>query len=117
MEYKQAIIVRTDLGMGRGKIAVQACHASVLSALQMHKKDSSVFDGWMNTGMKKIVLRVGSKQELMELKKLAGTKKLTVVVINDAGLTQLAPGTTTAISIGPDEESKIDSVVKELKLL
>jgi len=30
-EYKQVILIRTDLGMGVGKKCAQACHASVSS--------------------------------------------------------------------------------------
>jgi len=82
----------------------------------MHKEPDA-FDKWMKTGMKKVVLKVMSEKELMELKKKAGSNKITTAVINDAGLTQLSPGTTTAIGIGPDTEERIDSVVKELKLL
>ncbi len=38
MPYKQAIIVRSDLEMGRGKIAAQASHASLTSYNLVRKK-------------------------------------------------------------------------------
>ena len=37
--------------------------------------------------------------------------------VTDAGHTQIAPGTTTCISIGPAPENLIDKVTGDLKLL
>ena len=37
--------------------------------------------------------------------------------VTDAGHTQIAPGTTTCISIGPAPEEKIDKITGDLKLL
>ncbi len=117
MNYKQAIIIRNDIGMSKGKIAVQACHASLLSAFDMYKKNHILFEKWVGEGMKKIVLKIDSKEELMNIKKKAGSIGITVRIINDAGLTELNPGTTTALGIGPDKEEKIDKVINDLKLL
>ena len=49
MALKQAIVVRSDLGMGKGKIAAQACHASVDV---LEKVKSEVFEEWKANGMK-----------------------------------------------------------------
>ena len=37
--------------------------------------------------------------------------------VTDAGHTQISPGTTTCISLGPAPEEKIDKITGELKLL
>ena len=39
MGFKQAIIVRGDLGMGKGKIAAQASHASLSAYRKTLAKD------------------------------------------------------------------------------
>ncbi len=113
MELKQAIIVRKDLKMGQGKIATQSAHASIMA---MEKTDKKIVDEWKAQGMKKIVLKVGSEQELLELFNRA-KRELPCALIKDAGLTQIESGSSTALGIGPAEESKIDKFTKELKLL
>ncbi|MCK4435829.1 peptidyl-tRNA hydrolase, partial [Candidatus Bathyarchaeota archaeon] len=45
-KYKQAIIVRTDLKMGKGKLAAQAGHAAVSSAEEARKKSPKWWQAW-----------------------------------------------------------------------
>jgi len=116
MEYKQAIILRTDLGMDKGKLVSQGAHASIASAYKTLQKSPEIFKEWIPC-MKKIILKVGSEKELMELKVKAAKAKLVVELIHDAGRTQVEPGSVTALGIGPDSDEKIDSVIKDLKLL
>ena len=111
---KQAILVRMDLKMDKGKLATQACHASVESVL---KSDGNVVNAWREEGMKKIVLKVADKKELLELKKKAESLGLVTALITDAGLTFFKKPTVTCLAIGPDEDEAIDKVTKELKLL
>jgi PTH2 family peptidyl-tRNA hydrolase len=116
MEYKQAIILRTNLGMDKGKLVSQGAHASVASAYKTLQKNPEIFREWI-TCMKKIVLKVGSEKELLELKVKAAKAGLVVELIRDAGRTQIEPGSITALGIGPDTDDKVDSVIKDLKLL
>ena len=67
-------------------------------------------------GSKKIALKISSEKELLELQKLAKKEKLNTVLIRDGGLTQVDPGTKTALAIGPDLENKIDKICSKLKL-
>ncbi len=113
-EYKQAILIRTDLKMKKGKIASQASHASVEAVL---KSDPFSVKHWRNQGMKKIVLKVASKSELFKYKQKAEDSNLITAVIQDAGKTQINSGTYTALAIGPDKEEKIDEIISDLKLL
>lgn len=116
MEYKQAIIIRTDLRMGKGKIAAQASHASLSAAFKTLKKKEKKFNEWF-ASMAKIVLKVDSERELMKYAERAGRAGIMTSIIRDAGRTQIPAGTITALGIGPDEETKIDKIVKDLKLL
>ena len=111
---KQVIVLRTDLEIGKGKLAAQAAHASVEAVL---RSSSKVVESWRASGAKKVVLKVDSETKLKQIHQLAAKAKLVSVIISDAGLTQLKPGTKTAVGIGPDSESKIDKITGKLKLL
>lgn len=109
---KQAIVVRTDIKMKKGKIASQVSHASLAAFF-----DSKNPEEWIKTGMKKVVLKVSSEEELVDLYKKARKEKLPCELISDKGLTQVKPGSITTLGIGPAEDKKIDKITGKLKLL
>ena len=53
----------------------------------------------------------------MEIKYKAENNGLVTGVVQDAGLTEIPPGTITAVVIGPDEDKKIDRITGNLPLL
>ncbi len=106
--------MRSDLKMGKGKIAAQASHASVMSYATSAVK---IAKDWYDGGQKKIVLKVAGEKELLDLHKQAKRLGLHSVLVHDAGHTQIPAGTLTAIAIGPDDEQKVDKVTGRLKLL
>ncbi|HLI46851.1 MAG TPA: peptidyl-tRNA hydrolase Pth2 [Geobacterales bacterium] len=114
---KQAIVVRTDIKMGKGKLAAQVAHASLAAFLESMEKNRAKVEAWLSEGQKKIVLKAESLEKLMDLYKKAKEKGLVAVLIEDKGLTQLEPGTITCIAIGPDEDRSIDEITSKLKLL
>ena len=116
-EVKQVIVVRKDLKMGTGKLAAQVAHASMLSYTEAVKKDKEITKAWFDSGQKKIVLEVEDEKLLEKLFKAFKYENVPCALVNDAGLTQLPPGTTTALGIGPDLAQKIDKFTKPLKLL
>lgn len=116
-EYKQVILIRTDLGMSTGKKCAQACHASLSASDLVRVKDKKVWKMWKNSGQKKIVLKVNSKEQIQAIYALVQKHKLNCFLVKDAGLTQLAPGTTTALGIGPASSTEIDKLTGDLKLL
>ncbi len=113
---KQVIIVRTDLDMGKGKIAAQVGHACVLGAEHVRKSHPEWYDEWWHE-QEKVVLKVSSIKDLQEIKRHAIDLNLPWSEVTDAGHTQISPGTTTCISIGPSPENLIDKITGDLKLL
>jgi PTH2 family peptidyl-tRNA hydrolase len=116
-EYKQVILIRNDLGMSTGKKCAQACHASVSASDLVRVKNKNVWKIWKNTGQKKIVLKVNASEQLQLIHDLLQKKKIYCFLVKDAGLTQLEPGTITALGIGPALSTDIDKITGDLKLL
>lgn len=113
---KQVVVVRTDLGMGKGKICVQVAHASLEAYKETLKARPEWVKEWEQTGSKKIVLKVKSLEELLQLHAKA-SKEIPSALIRDAGLTQVEPGTITCAGFGPAPDDLIDKYFSHLKLL
>jgi len=113
---KQAIIIRSDLGMGKGKLAGQTAHASVSAYNIARARDAGIAREWEGEGQKKVVLKIGSEEELLALYEQM-KREVPCALIRDAGKTQLEPGTVTCFGAGPAADAKIDKYCKELKLL
>jgi peptidyl-tRNA hydrolase, PTH2 family len=116
-KFKQVIVVRQDLKMGKGKLAVQVAHAAVSSSEQTRKSRKEWFDSWMRENQAKICVKVDGEKELRMLKGKLDEAGIPNSLIQDAGLTQLDPGTTTCLGIGPLPTEIADRYTGELKLL
>ena len=110
---KQAIVARTDIGMGQGKLAAQVAHAS-LSAYE--DTDERTRRAWKGGGQKKVVLKASGEDELFALADRAEREGIPNAIVRDAGHTQLEPGTVTALAVGPADEEVVDRVTGDLSL-
>ena len=114
--YKQVIVVRSDLKLSKGKLAAQVAHASLGAYRKALETNPNSVQEWENIGEKKVVLKVEGLKELEELKQKAAQAKLRLVLISDAGRTELPAGTTTVLGIGPAKEKDIDKITGHLKM-
>lgn len=117
MATKLVICVRRDIKMGKGKLAAQVGHAAVTAALSAKQGAARTFDAWMRSGQPKVVVKVDDLEALERVERKAQDAKLHTERVTDAGRTQLDPGTTTCLAVGPDDADKIDAVTGDLKLL
>lgn len=114
---KQVIVVRKDLKMGMGKLVSQACHACLDSSEEVRMHNPRLWKAWHMEGAKKVVVKVQSLEELLDLKDKAARLRISNVLVVDRGLTQIDPNTPTALGIGPAEIEDVDKITKHLKLL
>ncbi|KAL2434762.1 putative peptidyl-tRNA hydrolase 2 [Exophiala dermatitidis] len=117
-EVKLVLAVRTDLGMGKGKIAAQCSHATLAcyKYLLSHPTSAPLLKRWERGGQPKIAVQVKSEEELETLQAQAMSLGLCARIIHDAGRTQIAAGSATVLGVlGP--KSVVDRVTGGLKLL
>ena len=116
MEYKLVVVVRTDLGISKGKMAAQVAHAAVDCSLKSKKSDSSNFKKWFDEGQKKVVVKGQNESTLRNLQQHAREVGLVSSLVTDAGLTEVPAGTVTCLGIGPAADSEIDSITGDYPL-
>jgi peptidyl-tRNA hydrolase, PTH2 family len=138
-ECKMVLVVRTDLGMGKGmffarmmilestgllisligKIAAQCSHATLAcyNYFLSHAPKSPLLKRWSAMGQAKVALQCKSEEEMQELQAKALSLGICARIIHDAGRTQIAAGSATVLGIGPAPKTVVDMVTGHLKLL
>jgi peptidyl-tRNA hydrolase, PTH2 family len=114
VETKQVIVVRMDVRMGKGKLVA---HAAMAAAEESRGMRGSWYQAWKEQGQAKVVVKGADEAELQDLFKKARAMGLPSSLIQDAGHTQLEPGTVTCLGIGPAPAEQIDRLTGQLKLL
>jgi PTH2 family peptidyl-tRNA hydrolase len=126
---KQVIVIRRDLRMRRGKEIAQGAHASMAwlrQRIMPHltpagRADQVRFSAaervWLDVSMRKVTVKVGSEQELLDVYDKALAAGLVVEMITDRGLTEFGGvPTRTCLAVGPDYDDLIDPVTGDLEL-
>lgn len=118
MDTKLILIVRNDLKMGKGKIAAQVGHAVLgIYKNNIKQKRTDILEKWFNTGEAKVVCKINSERDLYTIKYKAEQMNICTCVIQDAGRTQIAAGSSTVLAIGPDYSNRLNQITSHLKLL
>lgn len=127
-KYTQAIIVRKDIEIPKGKLAVQVAHASVGAYLQVDnmkldedcltniEKIIELQDNWFNEGQRKIVFKVNNVDELYTIEALARELYIPSYLVEDMACTVFDYPTVTCIGLGPVSIEKMNEITKDLKL-
>lgn len=137
---KQAIVLRKDLKMKKGKSVAQGSHASLgvflkmmnggisltektpkikngTYTLSLEVEVGSFLDDWLRGEFRKIALSVDSEEELLNVYNQAKQMNIPVTMIEDNGLTVFhGVKTKTCIAIGPADDALIDEITSNLKL-
>lgn len=120
------VIVNSDLGMGKGKIAAQCCHAAchVTRILERNQRKCEKYTQWLKKdGETKVVLRATQAElqkvldqfEVDRVVKRENNEKDWCVAVHDAGRTQIPAGSLTCIAFKPTDRAPTE--IEKLKLL
>lgn len=116
--HKMVLVANMSLKMGTGKLAAQVGHATlaVYKAAMATEEGKAGIEAWQRHGQVKIVVKGESTEQLMDLFKTAKDVGVFAYIIQDAGYTQIPPGSRTVLGLfGP--VSAVDAVTGHLKLL
>jgi PTH2 family peptidyl-tRNA hydrolase len=118
-DCKMVLVVRTELGMGKGKIAAQCSHAALGCYKLAQKAVPDLVAEWECRGQPKIVLKLDTVGEegLYCLMNEAKKRGIVSTVIRDSGKTQIERGTATVTGLGPCTSDLLDEITGHLKLL
>jgi PTH2 family peptidyl-tRNA hydrolase len=111
------LVLRGELRLTPGKAAVQVAHAAVLLVLEAQRRHSEALERWLSQGQKKIALEAPDLATLEELRRGAAARGLPAVFVEDAGLTEVAPGTRTCLGLGPAPAAEVDRLTGGFPLL
>ncbi|GMS80142.1 hypothetical protein PENTCL1PPCAC_2317 [Pristionchus entomophagus] len=116
--HKMVLVANMSLKMGTGKLAAQVGHATlaVYKAAMATEEGKAGIEAWQRHGQVKIVVKGESTEQLMDLFKTAKDLGVQAYIIQDAGYTQIPPGSRTVLGLfGPVQA--VDAVTGHLKLL
>ncbi|CAL1533235.1 unnamed protein product [Lymnaea stagnalis] len=116
--FKMVFVVNGELNMGVGKIAAQVAHASLslFRNLMEDEVKAEMLMAWGHLGETKIVLKGDSGMQLENLAAQAAAANIDHYLVQDAGHTQVAPGSRTVLGLFGKVDD-IDRVTGKLKLL
>ena len=92
-------------------------HAAVMLVLQQQKRRGDQLDRWLREGQKKIAVIAPTLTEMVERQTQATRQGIPTVWVDDAGFTEVAPGTRTCLGIGPAPSLELDKITGDLPLL
>jgi PTH2 family peptidyl-tRNA hydrolase len=115
-------LVRNDIKMGKGRIAVHVGHATQYIIEECIQRKHVTYTTWKRFhNSKKMVLKVNSGKDLDELhsKLVDLTRKLhfPVKIVKDDQATQRSDKMTIVVGFGPVRRDEVDYVIGGLKLL
>jgi len=115
-DNKMVFVIRTDLNMGKGKVAAQCAHAAITCYKKAAKETPQLLKQWELFGQTKATLKGDSLEALYDLETKAKASGMVAAIVKDAGRTQVEAGSPTVLGIGPAPSTVVNEITGHLKL-
>jgi len=113
MEPVMYIFLNKGIKMSKGKVAVQAAHAAVLS-YQISKEDAK--KKWNENNYTKIMLEALNEKHIEKISEYLQQNYIKTTYVYDIGRTEVKPNTLTALGIEIIDEEHQKEKLKVFKL-
>ena len=110
VELKMVVCVRSDLNMSKGKIAAQVGHAVLACYRRAQREAPHWVKAWLHRAQAKITLKVDNEAQMDAVAAAAAAAGIPFQKIEDAGRTEVEPGTFTVLGLGPAPKALIDQI-------
>lgn len=117
-ELRIYLVVRTDLDMPKGKLAVQSMHGALGLFKECITKEQQLMTRYMVSRFEyKVSLKAKNLAALMRAQRECKDAGIPTFTVEDAGFTVFEEPTTTAVAVGPVKKSDLPKYVQRLQLL
>ena len=106
------VVIRGDLEMTRGKISVQASHATIGLHVDLVERDPMAQALWSSLEYPMETYEAKDQASLFKVQMLAKQAGMLAYVVHDAGRTQVAPHTPTVCAFGPCTDVEARSILE-----
>ena len=113
-DTRLTVAVRTDLGMGRGKIAALVGRASVVALERVRTTHPAWVEAWLGPGQARVVVRAADPEDMRGLKARADSLGIPWSAVADAGRARPGRSGAACIVFGPAPAPAIDMITGNL---
>ena len=113
-KFRMVAIVRADLNMPPGKMAVQVGHAFLQNYDEAHPNHKS---DYMKNNQPKIVLLAPNLETLLKIKEKADKKAIYAELVTDAAKTFFKEPTVTVLCLGPLTKTDSNNLTRGLDMM
>lgn len=121
-ELKMYLLIRGDIEMPEGKLAIQAAHAILGAWVNCHDEELKAKylglnpEGQITSGQAKISLKAKNLHAMERARAECRALGISTALVTDAGRTVFNEPTVTCLGIGPVTRSKLPPFVEKMRM-
>lgn len=111
-------LVRDDLNLAKGQLAVQCSHAFMKAGLLTLSEDAPRWANYLQESFIKVCLRVPNLAIMLECQRFLHERGIVAVTFEDTGYPQfLGKPEQTTLGIGPCRKSELSNILRRFQTI